>query len=103
MMFENIAMRDVPRATDLINQGRVAAGNRERETLRDINRQLSPLFPGTEEERSKSYGSGSSLMPERNLQAENMLRRHLANPFLVLSLLPDADIDQVERQGVRKF
>ena len=38
-------------------------------------------------------------MPERNLQAENMLRRHLANPFLVLSLLPDADIDQVERQG----
>ena len=56
---ENIATAtDVPRATDLINQGRVAAGNRERETLRDINRQLSPLFPGTEEERSKSYGSG---------------------------------------------
>jgi len=56
---ENIATAtDVPRATDLINQGRVAAGNRERETLRGINRQLSPLFPGTEEERSKSYGSG---------------------------------------------
>jgi len=38
-------------------------------------------------------------MPEKNLQAENMLRRHLANPFLVLSLGPDATIDQVERQG----
>jgi hypothetical protein len=38
-------------------------------------------------------------MPEKNLQAENMLRRHLVNPFLVLSLEPDATIDQVERQG----
>lgn len=38
-------------------------------------------------------------MPERNVQAENMLRRHLANPFLVLSLSPDAGMEQIERQG----
>lgn len=38
-------------------------------------------------------------MPRRSLTAENMLRRHLANPFLVLSLPPDSDIDQIERQG----
>jgi molecular chaperone DnaK len=56
---ENITIAtDLPRATDLINKGRVAAGNRDRDALRAINRQLYPLFPGTEEERSKSYGSG---------------------------------------------
>lgn len=38
-------------------------------------------------------------MPEKNLAAENMLRRHLANPFLVLSLPVDAGIEQIERQG----
>ncbi len=38
-------------------------------------------------------------MAGKNVQAENMLRRHLANPFLVLSLPPGAGIEQVERQG----
>jgi len=57
--MENIASAtDVPRATELINQGRIAADKRESDTLRGINRRLYPLFPGTEEERSKSYGSG---------------------------------------------
>lgn len=56
---ENIATAtDIPHATDLINQGRAAANRRDRDALRGINRQLYPLFPGTEEERSKSYGSG---------------------------------------------
>lgn len=56
---ENIAhATDVPCARDLIDQGRVAADQRDRDTLRGITRRLYPLFPGTEEERSKSYGSG---------------------------------------------
>lgn len=38
-------------------------------------------------------------MATGNPRAENMLRRHLANPFLVLGLSPDAPSDQVERQG----
>lgn len=38
-------------------------------------------------------------MTEKNLAAENMLRRHLVNPFLVLSIPPDAGIEQIERQG----
>ncbi len=56
---ENIAAAtDVPRAAELIVKGRAAAADRNREALRNINRQLHPLFPGTEEERGKSYGSG---------------------------------------------
>ncbi len=38
-------------------------------------------------------------MTERNVQAENMLRRHLTNPFLILELPPHTAPEQVERQG----
>lgn len=38
-------------------------------------------------------------MPERNVQAENMLRQHLANPFLVLEVATDTGAEQIERQG----
>lgn len=56
---ENIALAtDVPHATELIASGRKAAESRDRDALRGINRQLYPLFPGTAEERSRSYGSG---------------------------------------------
>ena len=33
--------------------------------------------------------------------AENALARHLANPFLVLELLPAASRDELERQGAK--
>ncbi len=49
---------DIPRASELIEKGREAASGRDRETLRAINRQLHPLFPGTNEERTKSFRSG---------------------------------------------
>jgi hypothetical protein len=35
----------------------------------------------------------------RSGACENLLRHHLANPFLVLELPPDATREQVERQG----
>jgi hypothetical protein len=35
----------------------------------------------------------------RNPECENLLERHLANPFWVLELPPDADREAVERQG----
>ncbi len=38
-------------------------------------------------------------MEKRNSGAENMLRRHLANPFLVLALPPESTPDQIEREG----
>ena len=38
-------------------------------------------------------------MGDGSIRAENMLRRHLANPFLVLALPPEAAGDQIERQG----
>jgi hypothetical protein len=34
-------------------------------------------------------------------ERENLLRAHLANPFLVLELPPDVTRDQLERQGAR--
>lgn len=33
--------------------------------------------------------------------AENLLRRHLANPFLLLELSPAATRDELERQGAK--
>jgi hypothetical protein len=37
----------------------------------------------------------------RNPECENFLAQHLANPFFVLELSPDADRDALERQGER--
>lgn len=34
-------------------------------------------------------------------ECENHLRRHLANPFLVLELPPEATRDELERQGAK--
>lgn len=38
-------------------------------------------------------------MVARNVRVENLLRRHLSNPFLVLELPPTASAETVERQG----
>jgi hypothetical protein len=35
------------------------------------------------------------------IQSERFLRAHLANPFLVLELAPDAGREQLERQGAK--
>jgi hypothetical protein len=37
--------------------------------------------------------------PDAAAAPENLLRRHLENPFLVLSLPADADTAAIERQG----
>ena len=34
-------------------------------------------------------------------ECENLLRRHLANPFLVLELSPSAGREAIERQGAK--
>jgi hypothetical protein len=34
-------------------------------------------------------------------ECENLLRRHLANPFLVLELSPTASREEAERQGAK--
>jgi len=34
-------------------------------------------------------------------ECENLLRRHLANPFLVLELSPAAGREEIERQGAK--
>jgi len=40
-------------------------------------------------------------MPAPSPDCENHLRRHLANPFLVLELAPEAGRSELERQGAR--
>ncbi len=40
-------------------------------------------------------------MPVPSPECENLLRRHLANPFLVLELVPEARRGEIERQGAR--
>jgi molecular chaperone DnaK len=56
---ENIASAtDIPQATELLNKGRKAAQQGDAEALKVINRQLDSYFPGTEEERRRSFGSG---------------------------------------------
>jgi molecular chaperone DnaK len=56
---ENLASAtDVSRAAELVNLGRKAAGRGDAESLKVINRQLDAFFPGTEEERRRSFGSG---------------------------------------------
>lgn len=40
-------------------------------------------------------------MPAAGAECENHLRRHLANPFLVLELAPGAGRDELERQGAK--
>lgn len=49
---------DVAAASRLIDEGRTAVARDDRNALQSINRQLSPLFPGTAEERVQSFGSG---------------------------------------------
>jgi len=56
---ENLASAtDVSRATELVNRGRKAAEKGDAEALKNINRQLDVFFPGTEEERRRSFDSG---------------------------------------------
>jgi hypothetical protein len=40
-------------------------------------------------------------MAAPSAECENHLRRHLANPFLVLELAPGASRDELERQGAK--
>ena len=40
-------------------------------------------------------------MAAGSAECENLLRRHLANPFLVLELEPGASRDELERQGAK--
>ncbi|HEV7507987.1 MAG TPA: hypothetical protein VGS07_24095 [Thermoanaerobaculia bacterium] len=40
-------------------------------------------------------------MAAPSAECENLLRQHLANPFLVLGLEPDASRDELERQGAK--
>lgn len=40
-------------------------------------------------------------MPAPSPDCENYLRRHLANPFLVLELAPEAGRSELERQGAK--
>jgi hypothetical protein len=40
-------------------------------------------------------------MPAPSPDCENHLRRHLANPFLVLELAPKAGRSELERQGAK--
>ncbi|HEV7784739.1 MAG TPA: hypothetical protein VGQ28_05330 [Thermoanaerobaculia bacterium] len=40
-------------------------------------------------------------MAAPSVECENHLRRHLANPFLVLELAPGASRDELERQGAK--
>ncbi len=40
-------------------------------------------------------------MAPLSAECENLLRRHLANPFLVLELEPGASRDELERQGAK--
>jgi len=51
---------DVPKAQALLDQGRSLRRQGNLEALRTVNRQLRALFPGTLEERRKSFGSGVS-------------------------------------------
>ncbi|HSF38779.1 MAG TPA: Hsp70 family protein, partial [Thermoanaerobaculia bacterium] len=58
---ENVADATDPRlAQPLLEKGRIALRNGDDQELRRINRQLSDLFPGTAEERRRSFGSGVS-------------------------------------------
>lgn len=38
-------------------------------------------------------------MSDSRVQVENFLRRHVANPFLVLDVPVDASAERIERQG----
>lgn len=56
---QNIATAtDIPRATELLNQGRQAVARGDAAALKAINRQLDLYFPCTDEERRRSFGSG---------------------------------------------
>jgi molecular chaperone DnaK len=49
---------DIPRAVELLNKGRIAYEQSDAETLKTINAQLYRFFPGTDEDRKKSFESG---------------------------------------------
>ena len=49
---------DLPLAQSLLEQGRAALKSGDERALRLINRQLFDLFPGTAEQRLRSFGSG---------------------------------------------
>ncbi len=49
---------DPRQAQSLAEQGRKIAGQGDSEALRQINRQLDELFPGSAEDRRRSFGSG---------------------------------------------
>ena len=49
---------DPARAQTLLEQGRKARDRGDQGELRRINRLLEDLFPGTAEQRARSYGSG---------------------------------------------
>jgi molecular chaperone DnaK len=48
----------VPRAQELLKEGRAALAREDLAALRAINRQLDELYAGTPEQRSSSFGSG---------------------------------------------
>src|SRR5262249_14104440 len=51
---------DAKRASELLARGRTAIEKNDTPGLRAVNRELWDLFPGTPEERRKSFGSGVS-------------------------------------------
>jgi molecular chaperone DnaK len=51
---------DIRRADELVKKGQELLRKRRLDELRALNRQLDDLFPGTAEERRRSFGSGVS-------------------------------------------
>jgi molecular chaperone DnaK len=51
---------DVRRASELLKEGDALLRQGRMEDLREVNRQLDPLYPGTVEQRRRSFGSGVS-------------------------------------------
>ncbi len=51
---------DLRRANELLKQGREALRLGKTDDVKSVNRQLDALFPGTAEERQRSFGSGVS-------------------------------------------
>jgi molecular chaperone DnaK len=51
---------DIRRADELLKRGQELLRSRRLEELRQVNRELDALFPGTPDERRRSFGSGVS-------------------------------------------
>ena len=49
---------DLKKAHELVTRGREALARNDGSMLRAVNSELSALFPGTAEERQRSFGSG---------------------------------------------